>query len=123
MRGWTRGVAGAGPRPGSAEAGAEEPSGQNHGRAGGGQSGSAPGRRAGSAEGGMAGGGCPGRLAPVLLLALLWPGRAAAEVSERRDGAAAPGPAGAAAGPGAQRARPRAPRCHRAGWPLVGKER
>lgn len=84
------------------------------GRAGG-QTRSAPGRGAGSAEGGMAGGGCPGRLAPVLLLALLWPGRTAAEVSERRDGPVARGPAEAAAGPGAERVRPH--------WALVGKER
>lgn len=62
----------------------------------------------------MAGGGCPGRLAPVLLLALLWPGRAAAEVSELRDKAVARGAAAAAARPGAERGSAPAPRWHRA---------
>lgn len=94
------------------------PQAKTHGKVGGGQSRSARGRRAGSAEGGMAGGGCPGRLAPVLLLALLWPGRAAAEVSEwasagtGRGGGA--GSRGGGGGPGAERARPLTPRCRRA---------
>lgn len=51
----------------------------------------------------MAGVGCPGRLAPLLLLALLWPGRAAAaEVSARGAGAAARAPAATALLPGAE---------------------
>lgn len=73
---------------GSAEEGARrQPRGQKP-RAGRGQSSgaglSSAGRHASSR---MAGRGCPQRLALLLLLALLWPGRAAAEVSAR-DGAA-----------------------------------
>lgn len=75
---------------GSAEAGAKQhPPGQKP-RAGGGQSPRALGRAPRDAaqaapSAGMAGRGCPSRLAPLLVLALLWPGRAAAaaEVSER----------------------------------------
>lgn len=84
---------------GSGEEGARrQPRGQKP-RAGRGQSSgagpSSAGRRASS---GMAGGGCPQRLALLLLLALPWPGRAAAEVSAR-DGTAARAPAGQSGAP------------------------